>query len=478
MRNRSGAVTDPRWCSWCGASAAHERLRERRRGRDLYQCSACGLPTVRCRYCDNMARAAVKSGEARTGEMAGGRLRRLVSEHWNHQLCAEHDGSIPDFERAEAHIRELPEFHELMRPRRRNLYATGKTSGAVLGGALVLGAGAWLTAPAIAAALGAKGALGAAGTGTAIKSLSGAALGSASLAKLGAGSTAMIAAAGAGLGGRTGYSLASAYLRDIPDFAFHELRAPAEDNDHRIVVVNGFLTQDDQDARDWEKGLEGFLPESGLCYLNWEAKTLRKLGNALGGTAGGFAVRSMVRQAAGAASGVMSRRFTRATALLTAADLAANPWHSAMLNAERTGALLAEAISRTDGRTFTLMGHSLGARVVMFALMALATKGAGHYVRDAVLMGAAVGRDRREDWERAASAVSGRIHNCYSEHDRVLRFLYQGANAGLSRPAGLAETQPEIVGVENRDFSDCVTDHNAWKGSLDEVTERLGLTGC
>lgn len=55
-----------------------------------------------------------------------------------------------------------------------------------------------------------------------------------------------------------------------------------------------------------------------------------------------------------------------------------------MINAEKTGAMLAEAISRTEGQTFTLMGHSLGARVIFFALMALSTK-EQKFIKDVVL---------------------------------------------------------------------------------------------
>ena len=341
---------------------------------------------------------------------------------------------------------ELADFPEQLARDRHGRRSVGRTSAAVVGGALVAGAGVWLAGPAVAAGLGGKSLLG--------------------------------VAAGAGLGGRAGYSLARAWLRDIPDFSFHEVRSAGEDCAHRFVVVNGFLTEDDENAEDWCRGLAPVAGDSGIQYLNWEAQTLRKLGSALGQSAGGFVLRSFLRQATGAASDRISRRFPRGGAVLAAADLAANPWHSAMRNAEKAGVLLAEAIIATEGRSYTLMGHSLGARVVFFALMHLAERGETGRVRDAVLLGAAVGRDRTDHWQQAVDAVTGRLYNGYSEHDRVLRFLYQGASIGLSRPAGLAPTRAHTTGLVNLDCSDLVDSHNAWKRHLPPVMERIQRNAC
>lgn len=471
------AKTLTSWCSWCGTYGDHVLSVKRLVGRSTYVCQNCNLNTLPCRFCDNMAKAVSKPEVSEVSENKKGRITRFLKENWDDELCAEHDGSIPNFERAHDKIRELGEFRRLMEPKKRNLYKHAKNASMVVGGVAAVGTGAAVVAPGIAAALGSAGLLGAASTGTAISSLSGAALTSASLSAIGPAGLSIITATGAGLGGRAGFGIANSYLKDIPDYDFFYRRAPAKDSGHRIVVINGFMTENDKDGHDWCEGLEDYSENSGLWYLSWESKTLLKLGKTFSGTGGHLLSGSALAKAAGFASKQTAKSLSLFGHALTASQIASNPWHSAMLNAEKAGTLLAEAISRTEGQTFTLMGHSLGARVVFFALLALATKDPEkRFVDKVILMGGAVGRTDDESWDAAASAVSEEIYNCYSNRDRVLQLLYQGANAGLSKPAGLGPASCSDESVRNVDFSDLINGHNAWKPNLKEVLGRLQVS--
>lgn len=465
------------WCSWCGTYGDHVLSVKRVFGRSTYVCQSCDLNTLPCRFCDNMAKAVLESSDATAADDKKSKITQFFKDNWNDELCAEHDGSMPNFARANDKIRELGEFRQLMKPKERNLYGLAKNAGVVVGGVAAVGTGAAVVAPGIAAALGSAGILGAASTGTAISSLSGAALTSASLSAIGPAGLSIITATGAGLGGRAGFGIANSYLKDIPDYDFGFRRAPVKDSGHRIVFVNGFMTEDDKDGHDWCEGLEGYSDNSALWYLSWESKTLLELGKTFSGTGGNLLSGSVLAKAAGLASKQAAKSLSIASHALTLSKAASNPWHSAMLNAEKAGALLAEAISRTEGKTFTLMGHSLGARVVFFALLALATKDPEkRFVDKAILMGGAVGRTDTESWDSAASAVSEGIYNCYSNKDRVLQLLYQGANVGLSTPAGLGAASSSCDSVTNVDFSDLIDGHNAWKPNLKEVLARLQVS--
>lgn len=458
------------WCSWCGEHKSHTLTITRKVARSTYQCSGCFLPTVTCRYCENMAKAAsldVKNSDLESDQT--GKFTGFFKDNWTNELCSEHDGTTPDFSKAHDKIEDLSGFSELMKPKQKNIYSTAKRSAAIVGGVAAVGTGAVFAAPGIAAALGASGILGAAGTGTAISSLSGAALASAAVAKLGVGGLAIVTAAGAGLGGKAGFGIAGSYLKDVPDFQFTPLRDLKTNPNHHIIVVNGFLTENDHDASDWSKALADHHPESQLWHLNWEAKTLRKLGGLVGNLAKNVGTTQVAKAGIAVASKRLATSFNAAGWAYTAADLVGNPWHSAMFNAEKTGALLAEAISRTKGQSFTLIGHSLGARVVFFALMALATK-EEQYVQDAVLIGGAVGRDETASWSDATSATKGTLYNCHSDNDDVLRFLYRTANAGLSSPAGLG---PAVIGAHNLDCTDFISGHNVWKENLPKVLQRI-----
>ena len=82
-----------------------------------------------------------------------------------------------------------------------------------------------------------------------------------------------------------------------------------------------------------------------------------------------------------------------------------------------------------------LMGHSLGTRVVLEAVLALATDGwylwnnelAGVIVDDVHLLGAAVDNERPQTndvYGRAIQAEVGRLNNYYSSEDDILEFAY------------------------------------------------------
>lgn len=417
------------WCSWCGVHGLHNRVKERIVGRSDYVCTSCEGPTVKCRYCDNMARGAGAfngdGDEVQRGvsgdEPHKSKVATYLKARWTNELCSEHDGTIPDFSKAHMKIADFSEFADLMKPRQKNYYGMARNTAVAAGEAFAI--------------------------------------------TLGGGALAIAAAAGAGLGGKTGFGIANAYLKDIPDYHFAKVQAGDPDSSHSVVVVNGLLSELDSDrinqddwsthTSDWVSGLRGVHDSDTIWHLNWEAKNLAKLGSWAGMATG---------------SRIMSMGSGPAGLLITAST---NPWHAAMVNAEKTGVLLAEAISRVEGQTFTLMGHSLGARVILFALMNLATRSEKR-IKDAVLMGGAVGRSHTKSWSTAASALTGTLFNCHSANDDILRRLYRMANIGLSQPAGLAPAAPSACNV---DCSDLISGHTAWKVNLPQVMERISALG-
>lgn len=368
-----------------------------------------------------MARAAsldVKKSDLPNDGM--GLVGNFFKHNWSNELCSEHDGTIPDFRKAHDKIADLAGFSDLMKPKQKNIYGTAKRSAAIASILVPAGGGLKLAGKAIAYAANSR-------------------------------SVSATSSSSAGFVRRVGYGVAGTYFKAIPDFDFTPLRPLKTSHIHQIVVVNGFLTEDGQDTTDWTAALASYHPDRPLWHLNWQAKNLRKLGE---------------YAAAAVASKFLDLSLDTA---ITAAST--NPWHSAMLNAEKTGVLLAEAISRTEGQTFTLIGHSLGARVIFFALMALATK-EQRFIEKAILMGGAVGCEERASWLDASSAVKGTLYNCYSSNDDTLRFLYRTANAGLSSPAGLGAA---ATGAENVDCTDFISGHNVWKENLPKVLNRIQL---
>lgn len=171
--------------------------------------------------------------------------------------------------------------------------------------------------------------------------------------------------------------------------------------------------------------------------------------------------------------------------VLTAARKLDNPWQLAVLHAQEAGQLLADVlVARPQGsRPVTLLGFSMGARVIFHCLEALAGRGEEGLgiVENAVLLGLPFGR-ASERWEMARGVVAGRLINGYSTRDWVLQFLFRSKAWEL----GLAGVGPVVLGegegrgggggrVENVDLTEMVTGHLAYPKALPNILSKLGL---
>lgn len=443
-----------RFCSWCYQATEHELSLQNVVRRNVYKCRGCEGHTLQCMVisCTHMAR---------------------TGKRWDDNLCAEHDGSVAAFSSLGRQLEDIKHFKEIFERDSTNLLRVAKIAGGTAAGAVILTPLALVAAPGLAGALGSAGFLGAAGTGTAISTLSGAALTNASLAAIGggamAGGVAVVTAAGAALGAYQGGVVSNSYFGQVDHFDIRKLR---EGSKHAVVVVNGFLSQG-SDTADWTEHLQKHFPKASWYHTDWESKTLHKLG-LLAATSPKAAGLAMAKDILGKMPGKAARRASPITWATQVFDLVGNPWHVSMVKAQLTGVMLADAIARTPGWKFTLAGHSLGARVIHYTLEALATK-EERFIENVYLLGGAVGGDARadKDWEKAVRAVRGRIFNCYSSEDAVLKYLYQGANGGLSTPIGLKAISLENEKIFNFDCTALVDSHMQWKVQFGEVLAQL-----
>lgn len=121
------------------------------------------------------------------------------------------------------------------------------------------------------------------------------------------------------------------------------------------------------------------------------------------------------------------------------------------------GKFLAEVLlSRQQGhRPVSLIGFSLGARVIFFCLEELAShKNSEGIIEDVVLLGAPVSASP-ERWKKFLPIISGKIINGYCRDDWLLKFLYRTSTATL-RIAGLQEINLKCKKLENYDLTDLV----------------------
>lgn len=216
-----------------------------------------------------------------------------------------------------------------------------------------------------------------------------------------------------------------------------------------LITVAGWQTYDEND---FTLPFSTLVPNTyGEQYsLIWESKDLQKLGSAL--KILGTEVATFLFQQ-GLAATVLPVLMAGLTGPLWAIKLTVsfqsktkylmdNPWGIGLDKASRAGKVLAETlISQVqENRPVTLMGFSLGARLIYFCLLELHKRGKYGLIDDVWLFGCPVMSSNKE-WVQVASVVAGKIHNGYLSRDWVLGVLYRASSASWSTVAGLGPVE-------------------------------------
>lgn len=339
-------------------------------------------------------------------------------------------------------------------------------------GAVLIGVTGGLAAPLLAAGVGSvMGGLGLGATATA--------------GYLGAlaGSAPLVGVLFGAYGGKMTGKMVDEYAKEVQDFAFLPINKPSlfqrgksdEKNARHLRVaigISGWLTDKNEVTLPWEvvsgRSTEAFA-------LRWELEALLRLGSALFSYIKSYAWSWAKKE-------IISRTIfaTLASALILPYGLAKasrvidNPFSVAVARSEKAGMVLADAlINKVQGeRPVTLMGYSLGARVIYSCLNELANRKAFGLVESVCLMGAPVPSDPLI-WRRIRSVVAGRVINVYSANDYLLAFLYR-AN---SLQYGIAGTQaiPDVQNIENVDLSGLVEGHTQYRFLVGAVLQKLAL---
>ncbi|OQV05302.1 hypothetical protein CLAIMM_10067 isoform 2 [Cladophialophora immunda] len=294
-----------------------------------------------------------------------------------------------------------------------------------------------------------------------------------------AGSSVLVGGLFGAYGARMTSQAMDKYSKEIDDFAFLPTNGGEDDAEEvqkqrrrlRITVgVSGWLTEEEQVTLPWR-----VLGEAGEPFaLRWELQALLNLGSALRdlvvSQAWSQLRRELIKRTVFAAvwSAVMAP-----LAIRKAVKLVDSPFGVAKNRAVKAGEVLADAlIHRVQGeRPVSLVGASLGARVVYSCLLTLAKREAFGLVDHAVLLGSPVPADAAQ-WRAMRAVVAGRLVNVSSRQDYILAFLYRTSSAQLS-VAGLQDIEG-VVGVENFDLSDRVSGHLKYMHMTGPILREIG----
>lgn len=262
------------------------------------------------------------------------------------------------------------------------------------------------------------------------------------------------------------------------------------------------------------------FPNTELYTLRWESQMLQTLGNSVYELAWSTGVGTVRDIAMYTTLSALVAALAWPYYAVKALDVLDPTWTLACERADLAGKVLAETLlERKHGnRPVTLIGFSMGARVIFSCLVELANRHrsfldsddqttdapapiatteaasseedalpstprlqrsnssaaqsspVGGLVENVVLMGTPVSCSA--EWAKAAEVVPGRLVNCYSSTDWTLGLLYRSQRWSTT-VAGIRETN--CPGVENVDVSAVVKRHTDYSVKVPDILDLIKL---
>lgn len=327
---------------------------------------------------------------------------------------------------------------------------------ATVGGGLVIGLSAGLLAPVIGAGL-------AAGFTTVGISGTSAFLG-------GAGGTALIASS-ATLGGSTiGMRASQRRMGAVQTFEYRPLHNNKKVN--LIVTVSGWMTGKVDDVRLPFSTVDPIMGD--IYSVLWEPEMLRSMGDTINILATEALTQGLQQVLGSTVLMALMASLQLPLVLTKLAYLIDNPWIVSLARANSAGLVMADSLRERNlgNRPITLLGFSLGARVIFSCLKELAEKGAHGLIQNVYLFGSPVVANK-DEYLKARSVVSGRFVNGYATNDWILGYLFRATSGGIMKVAGLAAVEG-IPGIENFDITTLVNGHMDYRTAMPRILREVG----
>ena len=274
---------------------------------------------------------------------------------------------------------------------------------ATVGGSLVIGLSAGLLAPVIGAGLAAGfTTIGVAGTGSFLA---------------GAGGAAIVTTTGVLTGGTIGIKAANRRTGAVKTFEYRPLHNNKRVN--LIVTVSGWMNGKIDDVRLPFSTVDPIMGD--MYSVLWEPEMLSSTGQTINILAT-EALTQGLQQILGSTILITLMAGLQLPIVLTKLSyLIDNPWNVSLARAELAGLILADSlIDRNLGaRPITLVGFSLGCRLIFSCLKELGRKGAHGLVQNVYMFGSPIVANK-DEFLKARTVVSGRWVNGYARNDWIL----------------------------------------------------------
>ena len=327
---------------------------------------------------------------------------------------------------------------------------------ATVGGGLVIGLSAGLLAPVIGAGLAAGfTTIGVGGTAGFLGGVGGAAL---------------ITSIGIGTGGTIAVRASNRRTGHVKTFEYRPLHNNKRLN--LILTVSGWMNGKVDDVRLPYSTVDPIMGD--IYSLFWEPEMLQSMGETISVLAT-EALTQTVQQVLGSTILIGLMASIQLPIVLTKLSyLIDNPWSVSLDRATSAGLILADSLMQKHlgDRPITLVGFSLGARVLFTCLKELSSRGAYGLVQNVYLFGSPLVASK-DEYLRARSVISGRFVNGYASNDWILGYLFRATSGGIGRVAGLAAVEG-VPGLENKDLSELVNGHMAYRAAMPRLLREVG----
>ncbi|OAQ99596.1 hypothetical protein LLEC1_07502 [Akanthomyces lecanii] len=241
-----------------------------------------------------------------------------------------------------------------------------------------------------------------------------------------------------------------------------------------IVTVSGWLTGKMDDVRLPYSTVDPVMGD--LYSVLWEPEMLRSMGDTINILAT-EALTQGLQQILGSTILMSLMAALQLPLVLTKLSyLIDNPWAVSLDRATSAGLILADSIiERGLGtRPITLVGYSLGSRVIYSCLQELAKKGAYGLVQNVYIFGSPV-VVKKDEYIRARTIVAGRFVNGYNRSDWILGYLFRLTNGGIRKVAGLGPIE-DCPWIENMDVTEMVAGHMEYRKAMPVLLRKCGWT--
>ncbi|EPS66741.1 hypothetical protein M569_08033, partial [Genlisea aurea] len=286
-----------------------------------------------------------------------------------------------------------------------------------------------------------------------------------------AGSVAVAASFGAAGAGLTGTKMARR-IGEIDEFEFKAMGERHNQGQLGVeIAISGFVFEEEDFIRPWE----GLRDNMDRYALQWESKHLIAVSTAIQDwLTSALALEIMKRGAMMTVLHSLLTALAWPATLLYLTDFIDSKWAIAMDRSDKAGKLLADVIANglQGCRPVTLVGFSLGARVIFRCLQILSENEANAgIVERVVLLGAPI-PIRDMNWEATRKVVAGRYINAYSSNDWMLGIAFRASLL----TQGLAGIQAvEVAGIENVDVTEVIESHSSYLWRTQQILRQLQL---